>query len=151
MSPEATAAVPCSFLSSECHGVTGYLCPEDLPRRSGPRGFLRQGWASLGIRTVPWSPPLQLATLTDTGSRGLEGRLMEKAAGNLLCNKTVHKRQMSIKGSRFCGRSLFMSLCESETGRHKASGALQGALPTAESLKEVAISRKPKCPPRSKV
>lgn len=69
---------------------------------------------------------------------------MEKAAGNLLCNKTVHKRRMSIKRLDFGGKLLFMSLYESRRSRHKASGDW-GAYPTAESLKD-AVSRELKCP-----
>lgn len=138
---------PCIFLSSECHGV----CPKDLPRRSRPRGFLSQGWTSFGTRNLPRSPPLQLAALTDTGSQGLAGQLMEKAAGNLLCNKTVHKRQMSIKGSASAGNRFLCPCVSLRQAGTRPQGLCRGPCPTAESLEEVAVSRKPKGPPCSKV
>lgn len=136
----ATAATSYIFLSPECLSSTGCLCPEDLPWRSGSRGFLSQAQDSLGTRNLPWSPPLQLATPTDSGSLGLEGRLMEKAAGNLLCNKTVHKRRMSIKGSASAGNR-FLCACVSLGTRPQ--GICRGPCPTDGSLKEVAVLREP--------
>lgn len=147
MLPEATPAGPASScpqsgMVSQAASVLR-ACPGD----QDPGGFLSQGWANLGTRKLPGAPPLQLASLTDTGSQGLEGRLMEKAAGNLLCNKTVHKRQMSIKGSASAGNRFLCPYVSLRQAGARPQGLCGRPCPIAESLKEVAISRKPKSSP----
>lgn len=97
MLPEITAAAPASSCPQSAMVAQAASVLRTCTGDQDPGGFLSQGWANLGTRNLPGSPPLQLATLTNTGSQGLEGRLMEKAAGNLLCNKTVHKRQCRLK------------------------------------------------------
>lgn len=118
------------------------------PGNQDPGVFLRQGWANRGTRNLPGSPPLQLATLTDTGSQGLEGRLMEKAAGNLLCNKTVHKRQMLIKGSASAGNRFlcpYVSLREAGT---RPQGLCRGHAPQLKALKKLQFQGSPNPPHR---
>jgi hypothetical protein len=53
---------------------------------------------------------------------------MELATGNLLCNKTVHKREMSIKGSISAGNR-FLCPCVSKRSRYQPLGTSQGAVP----------------------